>query len=251
MIPAFKNRASMFKVEKEDWSVPDWHCPYCGIGILEKEEIKTQESNQSKKSNKNPDWEPTWISGCALGTLKCNKKSCAELVSFVGDYSVTEDMSYDENGVPDGFSFSEKISPCYFYPPLCLIQVHENYPKSIKDELGSSFRLYWNEPESCANKIRICVEHLLTDLKIPRYTRTKKYLPLHHRINKLESKFSEEKTHLMALKIIGNPGSHGEKIHTLDLVNAYEILEHVLSGIYVREAKRIKKVSSGYLKKKK
>ncbi len=249
MLPAFKNKATIHKGQDESWTIPDWPCPYCNIGLLGDPKIKELESNESKSQHKEMGWDPEYIKGIALGTLVCNRKKCSESVTFIGDYSVSVEVIMDSDGTGSGLNYFDVVTPLYFNPPLRLIHILPAYPRNIQFELGASFRLYWNEPESCANKIRNCVELILTELKIPRYTKSKKFIPLHHRIEKLDKKFDPEKTHLMALKIIGNPGSHGQKIDSLDLVNAYEILDHVLNRIYSNEEKRITKVSKTYLKK--
>lgn len=231
------------------WKIPEWPCPTCYTGVLEEEAIHTVESMQSKTNRRDESWEPSWINGSAMGSLKCNRKSCGESICFVGDYRVIEHEYFDEVAGHHMYC-DDVISPQFFYPPIPIIRVHSGYPKEIKDELGKAFSLFWNETSSCANKIRICVERILTDLKIPRYTKGKKYLALHHRIEKLDSKLDAEKKALMALKIIGNPGSHGQPTHFMDLINAFEILEHVLEKIYIKDEKRIGKVIRKYLKPK-
>ena len=48
---------------------------------------------------------------------------------------------------------------------------------------------------------------------------------------------------LMAIKWIGNDGSHYKKITKEDILDAFKILEYCLNKIYVKEEEEIKKLA--------
>jgi len=232
------------------WVVPNWNCPECKVGILDAAEIKYEESPRSLKNHKENEFDFDWVFGIAFGKLKCNLKECGEIISFVGKYSVGVSFEPDDQyGMTQ--EYCSEISPLYFYPPLSIIEIHKDYPPEIKKELHTAFTLYWCDQSACANKIRNAVEILLTKLKISRYNQKKQFIPLHFRIHKLSGKYSQDKGTLLALKIISNPGSHGNPVELIDLINAFEILEYMLLKTYANQDKRIKFIVKKYVKNKK
>ena len=53
----------------------------------------------------------------------------------------------------------------------------------------------------------------------------------------------------MALKWLGNTGSHGSKVNVEDLLDAFEILEHTLSEIIENKSKKIATLAVNLTKK--
>ena len=81
-------------------------------------------------------------------------------------------------------------------------------------------------------------------LKVPKTTINNKKkrvkINLHNRIDKLAKQHSELKELLLAIKWIGNEGSHPEKSLTKNnVIDLYEILEHVLSELFENKSKSI------------
>lgn len=66
-------------------------------------------------------------------------------------------------------------------------------------------------------------------------------ISLHKRIENCNH--SEIKDLLLAIKWIGNTGSHIGKIETIDILEAYRLLEFSLNKIYNDEMKEIKKIT--------
>ena len=76
-------------------------------------------------------------------------------------------------------------------------------------------------------------------------------LSLHARIEEFRRKFPNEADMLMAIKWIGNSGSHAsEKLTKDDTLDGFEILEHVIHKLFETETKRIKKLTKIINKKK-
>ncbi|MDT3447874.1 DUF4145 domain-containing protein [Stenotrophomonas maltophilia] len=143
------------------------------------------------------------------------------------------------------YDIVEWLTPAFFHPPLRLIDLPEKCPDSVKEHLNESFAVVYSNPGAALNCARIAVEALLTELGVPRFTvknKKKHGIKLHQRIERLDPKYSDVVDMLLAVKWLGNAGSHsGDKPTTAEVMVAYEILEHVLSEIYVGSLKKIKK----------
>nr|WP_240915911.1 DUF4145 domain-containing protein [Pseudoalteromonas sp. Z1A2] len=103
--------------------------------------------------------------------------------------------------------------------------------------LNKSFALFFCDSDSCGNRIRACIEFLLDELKIPRVHRNKDdkeiRSSLHYRIEHLPEKHEKIKGLLLAIKWLGNVGSHGNEGLTKKVtIDAYEILKLVLDIVY-------------------
>lgn len=75
---------------------------------------------------------------------------------------------------------------------------------------------------------------------------------LHDRIELFEKKKINEAKSLMAIKWIGNSGSHtGDTLTKDGLLDGFDILEDVILKIYDTDSTRIKKLTSAINKRKK
>jgi len=173
--------------------------------------------------------------------LQCNLASCGEVVAMAGGYDVVDD---DIDG--EAWGTVEVLRPEILFPAPWIIRIPSATPSAVKDPILAAFRLYWVDPSSSANKLRVSVEALLTEFKIPRYNkprRTKKRMPLSlaTRIERYGKKLNGGVTvgprHpyeklLHALRWVGNAGSHsGEEVDGEVLLHAFEIYEHVLEQV--------------------
>ncbi|MHB8156427.1 MAG: DUF4145 domain-containing protein [Desulfocucumaceae bacterium] len=229
-------------------SIPDWPCPKCNVGLLkfEKDKFMFFETAESLKNRKDPDFEPEWISYKFAGVLKCINSKCKEIVSFCGDGDVSYFTYFDESKNIDETDVVNVFYPKYFNPALHLFVPSNNCPKVIRNEINSSFSLFWCDLPSCANKIRKTIELILNDrnVKAIKVINNKRVeLSLHKRIEEFNKKEPEIVQHLMALKWIGNYGSHIGDINKDNILEAFEILEYILEEIYDKKTKRLNKIS--------
>ncbi|GKW27521.1 hypothetical protein PEC331060_06990 [Pectobacterium carotovorum subsp. carotovorum] len=68
---------------------------------------------------------------------------------------------------------------------------------------------------------------------------------LHGRIEALPERFNEHKAALMAIKWLGNAGSHAlDRVNPFDIDQAYRIIEFVLSKLYAGSTKSIKQLAA-------
>ena len=97
------------------------------------------------------------------------------------------------------------------------------------------------------------LEKLLDHLKVKK-TKTKngkrKRLTLHARIEEYELRNKEVADQLLAIKWIGNEGSHDDGLSRLDLVETYQLYEYALKELFGDEKKKLDKIKKGILKKK-
>jgi hypothetical protein len=128
-----------------------------------------------------------------------------------------------------------------------MIEIPKAVPADVREQLIKSFQLFWSDVESCANRIRASVERLLKHqrIKAKKLARSGKRvsLSLHERIQLFEAKDKGLAENLMAVKWLGNAGSHTSPIQADDLLDGYEIMEHVLAEIYTLRTKNVTRLS--------
>lgn len=200
---------------------PALPCPKCNEGILH--EIKKDVTSETLESLRNNEYhkngvvypETTWL---GTGHLQCAK--CQDVV--VMTYIVSNDVRHtDDRGVE-----YNHVKPLSYYPPPCIIHIPASCPEEIKKILTLSFSLYWIDLGSCANKIRIAIEVLMSHYKINEKP------VLHKRIEIFNAINSKVSNYLIAIKIIGNDGSHNSIVTKDDVLDAYELLEYSLELLF-------------------
>lgn len=222
----------------QNWSTKK-PCPFCEMGILEnhkKEGFLKTETGASKEMNSYGGY---YYSDYLFSIhLKCN--NCEETVAVSGFMSEENYPSDEESGI------RKSITPIVFYPAPKIIHIPASCPKSVSKILNESFGLYWLDLGSCANKIRIAIEVLLNELSIPDKKVSKKVerqLSLHSRLEYFEKTNPDVSKHLMAIKWIGNAGSHFFNIKSDDVLDAFELLEFSLEKLYNDREKRLLQLS--------
>tara|TARA_R110000823_G_scaffold315675_1_gene449387 strand:- start:12672 stop:13430 length:759 start_codon:yes stop_codon:yes gene_type:complete len=218
--------------------LPQWFCPTCKIGILEigEKSADIEQTAESTALRWHPNYDHEFVEYTINVILKCNNKKCCETVMSVGSGHVDEYHDYSEKG-EEIHEYVTLFKPKYFHPSLNIFNVQENVPKNIVNMLNKSFALFFCDSDSCGNRIRACIEFLLDELKIPREFENKKgevkRASLHSRIENLPQVYEKIKTLLLAIKWLGNVGSHGnEGLTKKETIDAYEILKVVLDIIY-------------------
>lgn len=217
--------------------LPRWTCPTCNDGklVLNKERFVFDETATSKADRSQADWYWEWIRYRFVGLLICSNNQCGECVSFSGIGSLDSSRDYDEHTGIYTTDYSERFEPSYFYPPLNLFKIPDTCPSIIRDEIISAFGLFWQDASACANRIRIALELLMTDQRVKQYSLNKgkrHKLTLHSRLERYKLVKPEIADHLLAIKWIGNSGSHTGKIEKIDLLDAFELLDYSLTKIY-------------------
>ena len=237
----------LFKLPFTLDEVPDWICPSCEKGILrvKRESFLKEESKESRENSHDPYFgfishEVHYVYICLL---ICSNDKCREVITNTGIGFIDIRSTWiDEEGecYEDESDF---FRPKYFQPPLKLIKIPADCPKTVQIPLHESFELFFSSPSSAANRVRISLENLLTELKVERFSTKKeggrKLLSLHERIELLPEQYTHFKDVIFAIKWLGNAGSHSnDEISSDDVMDAYDLIEHVLEEIYEQKGKR-------------
>lgn len=79
----------------------------------------------------------------------------------------------------------------------------------------------------------------------------RKNLNLHERINSLPNKYHDIQDLFMAVKWLGNAGSHsGNTVSPDDVLDAYELMEKLLTEVFDEQSKKLKALAKNINKKK-
>ena len=235
--------------------VPPWSCPRCRAGFLtlDAKSLISKETAASLREHEHPAWEPDWIRHVFSCVFECSNAKCNEPVSCCG-VGQAEIVEYEDEEFGWGQTIQDRFTPEYFQPHLLLMDIPTTCPPGVCDHLFESFTLFFADPGASLNCARTAVEAVLTDLGIKRFVVVKnkrKPINLHQRILLLPPKHKEQVDLLLAVKWLGNSGSHdGEKPTAADVRITYDLLEHVLSEIYEEKGKKLKAVAKKVNKKK-
>ena len=218
-----------FAIPFSQSAMPTWRCPNCHDGVLAgvKSSLKLYETSDSKAARDNPDWDHDWESQRFFLQLQCIK--CSEPVLWVGDT-----QSVEEHDEEFGWVFSRALVPTYFEPAIPLIQVPKACPDEVHSEVLAAAALYWSAPASSGNRIRACVERLMDAQAVASGT------SLHARIQAFASKNKDISDALLAIKWIGNTGSHSDELEASDVLDAFELLEYALEELYEGRTARLR-----------
>lgn len=235
--------------------IPAWLCPVCRAGhlILDEKHLLKSETAESAREHEHEAWEPNWIRYVFSCIFRCSNPKCKEPIacSGVGRVDIIE---YEDEEFGWVQSTDDRFTPQYFQPALVLIDIPAKCPTEVCSHLAQSFALFYADPGASMNCARAAVEALLTDLGIKRFAVAngkRKPISLHQRIQSLTIKYKDLVDLLLAVKWLGNAGSHdGDKPTGADVRIMYDLLEHVLSEIYEGKGKQLKAIAKKVNKKK-
>jgi len=220
--------------------------------ILKEGSFFFEESTHSMSLHKNGDWYPDQTEYVYSCTLICLDPNCKETVINLGIGGIT---NYPPNEREENSTnkFQDYFLPIYFYPNLKLFKYPKSIPKNISKELNYSFELFFCNPPSSANHIRIALELVLNFLKIKKFkikNHERNRITLHRRIELLPSKYNDLKPLFYAVKWLGNAGSHSDRQLIKDnVLDSYEIMDLLLQEIYDKKQKQVKKLAKQINKK--
>lgn len=219
----------------------NYPCPNCDQGQLEFKELNSEISATGRIQD---------YYGYDDGVdysfslhLTCNNKDCLEEVFAIGNG--LRYHSVDENPETGELEETGEINyhPNYFYPNLQMIEIFEEVPSPVRKQIRLAFSQFHCDLSSCANKMRSAIELILDDLKAPRKRKTRKGMQpfnnLHDRIEHFGKSKKKISDLLMALKIIGNEGSHVGGLNKADILDAFEFLEIILEFTYLNNREKI------------
>lgn len=230
------------RIYKASW--PTFPCRGCGHGLHKITNLNQSETETSKESHADDNFEPEWIHGNFVAISTC--QNCKDNVYIVGTYGVEEMYFEDEDGIPRG-EFSEVYTIKYMTPAYQLLRLPKHCPESTKLLIDEASEVFFINPDLCANRIRTSIDSLLTDQKIPRFktnTGKRRKLATHTRIELLKSSNRDVAGLLEAVKWIGNEGSHGSSLSFADIIDGLEIYGLALDILYDKSTAAIRKKAS-------
>lgn len=253
------SRERHMPVKRELWKeplsksyVPNWHCPLCAGGYLKQkpDSLHFWETGESRKAHEHEAWDPEWIDYRFSVLLVCNNERCQEPVAVTGNGKVDLVQTSNEGDA----EYIEFFYPKYVSPAPPLIAVSPDYPEEVASELSRSFIAAWSDFSSAGNHIRAAVERLLDHLKEPKTKLGKagkrERLSLHTRIGSLSHRDKDLSDSLLAVKWLGNAGSHTDELTQDDIFDALDILDVILDDLFVRHRARVKKLVTAINKNK-
>lgn len=225
MNPAFV-RASFEKSK-----VPQWTCPTCEKGTLTPVDEFTIKPNAETTQNQDEEWFDSDYAGYVFnGMLNCG--ACKENVIICGTGHVIQD--YEDNG--PGWDYFTMLTPTFFIPPLKVISpsVNDQVPDQVTLLLNKAHEICWSDPDSALNRLRSIVEEVLDYKGVPRTMANGNRRSLHNRIELFTEPGTEQvKAALLALKYVGNDGSHGfSGIKRKDLLDVFSIVKFCLEKLF-------------------
>lgn len=231
-----------------DAACPPWPCPTCGSGVvvLLPDQLREQMTKESAKHQAEEWWgfEHVALTFSAWG--ECANKQCGEQFVISGDGYVDQ--------VPTGedmtdYEYVSFFTPRFISPTLRLCSLPENCPKEVVDAMHAAFALFWQSKPAAAGRIRVSLERLLDHLGSPSRTKENNLISLGHRIEQFSKANPDHGTHLLALKWLGNVGSHTAVVETNDLLDAFEVFEHVLAELIGTKSAAVAKLSERLIEK--
>jgi hypothetical protein len=174
-------------------------------------------------------------------------KACRECVAIGGE--ATWEPDEDDR-------FVLQLEPRFMEPPPPFFRLSGTWPESVVDELRAAFSSFWHDLGASANHVRSSIEYLLTAQGIRRFQKTRNgrrhRLGLHDRIDAFKLRSPRQAEALLAVKWIGNAGSHeGSKGLTQDdLFDAFDLLSNVLPEILDGKTTELERLARGITKKR-
>lgn len=229
---------------------PPWPCPVCkkGTTAIVKDSLVSKETVQSIRSHSHEDFDFEWVEYVFTAWAKCTQSSCGQLFAISGTGGVAPQFISD-----DDWDYEDCFIPKACHPMPEIIELPKNCPNDVAYELKAAFSLFWTEKAGCANRIRVSLEHLMNHLGIPKKRKNSigkfSELSLHARIEAFAKKKPVVGQHLMALKWLGNTGSHDGSVSTRDLLDAFEIIEYSFREIIDDHSAKLASLAKSLTKK--
>lgn len=247
-------------MERERWAEGlteiNWLCGRCQEGRLKmpKDEIQSRMTADTSEQFQEEWFDRDDVVSCFAALLICDNIACGDPVAVAGTQQGEHfQVDWDEYDVITTWTV-KAVTPA----PLAF-QFPEKTPERVKDRLRSAFQLLWADHDAAGTRIRQAVEALLDDQKVrkaapvaPGSGKRRQSLTLHSRIEIFSKKNAVVGDHLMAIKWIGNAGSHaGRPLTRQDILDALEMMEVVIEDLYVQHRANLAARVSRILKTKK
>ncbi len=239
------------EIDRKTWSeifpkseFPPWLCPGCSRGTLIIDPKSFIQGETAESILRDDLSEESFA--CQM---KCTYPPCKGNVVVCGD---TFPMIIDD--LEEGNLPIKVCRPTYINPTPHIFHIPSKCPENISCEVKKAFSLYWCDTSAAGNRVRASIELLMDHLRIKKRSKTKKgtYRPisLHDRILDYHPKNPEIGELLLAIKWLGNTGSHGSDLKKKDLMDDFEMLQFVFEDIFELKRRRLKVMAQGINRRK-
>jgi len=218
--------------------VPPFPCPTCGDPLKARaDEIHLDPSAESQFHFDN-EGDPTMLFGIFTLRLVCSNPSCNEPANCTGLYRVVS-----ESDTSGEILYRTMLAPAFFTPTIHIFPIPSKLPDKIRNPLMDSFSTFWANPSAAGNSLRISVEALMDYRCEKKWTTEKdgkeKEIPLHHRIVAFQKKSPHIGEKLLAIKWLGNSGSHLTGLQRKDVIKGYLLYSHVLEELFEKRTETL------------
>jgi len=217
-------------------NIPQWRCPRClneTLEIIPKSFMEQQTAVTSKIISE--DWfEPENYKGVFSCMMTCGRKDCQEVVSMIGESEYEE--KWDEQMLDRSYDLVLRAKS--FFPSLPLFNIPDACPIEIAEQLKKVSALLPGHASAAVNALRIVLEMLMDEFGVFRIyqmgqKKTKKSYTLNQRIKNYSGPHQEMKEGFLAMKWLGNTGSHSSHpVSEQDIEAACLILDDFLQNIF-------------------
>ncbi|ELE9752954.1 MULTISPECIES: DUF4145 domain-containing protein [Enterobacter] len=225
-MPIHKISGAFFK----DMQV-EWPCPECGQKTLQiiTESFVLNDTHGTIKYGGEDWFEPEMHTSIFSCMARCSRRQCGEVVACSGKSGWEQEWDEETHNN----EYYQWHKPYSFYPSLHPFELPEKCPTEIAEPLEASFSIFLIQPGAAANLIRISVERMLTAMGVAERNDNDKRINLHRRLGMLPALYQTFSGPLMAIKFLGNAGSHTyDGVKTGDIEVAFEIMEYVVNDLF-------------------
>lgn len=225
---------------------PGWLCPSCGQGFLIAKQslLKVPTAGSRDETALNLAWHPLEVVENRFARAYiCNNKSCRESAIAVG---VHKYIRVDNCGCDicqeRGEHYSEILKITWVDPSPDLIRIYAACPPSVADILRRVFCDAWSSPAAALNGVRVALEAMAEAEGISPKNSDGGFKSTHKRIEELCDYLRlepEVKNRLLAIKWLGNAGSHHGVAEQVDVFDALDILELVFEELHNKHVARV------------
>ena len=231
-------------VDKRHWgeaiSAFHWLCGRCQSGHIRRNPNAWFEeaTADTLRARDHDAWEPDWDRLRFIGLFRCDNPACLDPVSVCGvlhnEHFQVGPTEYDVTTT----YWVSSISPAPIPFPI-----GDAIPEDVAVRLRSAAGLLWSDHDAAANKIRQAVEAMLDERRVKKFPRTgpRVSIALHRRIQDFAAINPSAADHLLAIKWIGNAGSHVGGLSREDVLDALDLMEVALEEIYIGHRRAILK----------
>lgn len=240
------------KMWENEWisEWPDWPCPTCRTGTLKSVKDLHRYEDTAEWKRTQYDRNPYDLSQRFSWWFRCNRANCREPAVVIGEEGVSPEFDDDGTDYPVTYYRPLAIdpSPPLFIPP-------KRCPEDVQAELVRAFALFLRDPTAAGNALRGAVERILDHKQVPRTVISKKQkrvrINLHDRIVMFKAANAEAAEALMAVKWIGNEGSHAGSLSRSDVLDAMDMIENVIDKFWGEKDQTLQRLIARVNKSKK